>query len=404
MEGKCRADPIFPNTTSHVAPPFFTRGFPHTAVPLDRLGLGEFRAQPFTHPEGPHDCVVTTGIGINTTCFGTYSDACSLHRWLILNSEMTPPIGASVRCLTSNRWMVGSSKVCEQATTTNPPNAIVSWEDGEGTFYLRERVEDDSLLPENSLETGLVHQGGTSAAVWSIGTSTFCKVKAWCEGLEPENDTIRFVARNAPCIPLPEVIYSWTDHDWNRSFLILRRVGGQTLQDAWPRLSQPQKSQIASQVAKYCSELAGITSLTFEGATHRGVLEPFLTVDAEPSHPSWKPRPVGPFSLEDFNSYLLRQSITHCPDIGRSLHFYHADLGPGNIMVSEEGNVEGILDWESAGFYPRCWIASKPMLSAGFYLSPMKGTKRVAWRDLLGRMLKKEDFEPASFTWLEPKA
>ena len=73
-------------------------------------------------------------------------------------------------------------------------------------------------------------------------------------------------------------------------------------------------------------------------------------------------------------------------------------------MVSEEGNVEGILDWESAGFYPRCWIASKPMLSAGFYLSPMEGTKRVAWRDLLGRMLKKEGFKPASFTWLEPKA
>ena len=274
--------------------------------------------------------------------------------------------------------MVGSSKVCEQATTTNPRNAIISWEDGEETFYLRERVEDDSSLPENSLETGLVHQGGTSAAVWGIKTSTFCKVKAWCEGLESENDTLRFVAKNAPSISLPEVIYSWIDHGWNRSFLILRRVGGQTLQDAWPRLSQPQRSQIASQVAEYCSELAGITSLAFESATHRGVLEPFLTVDAEPSYPSWKPRIVGPFSLEDFKSYLLRQSTTQCPDIGHSLHFYHADLGPGNIMVSEEGNVEGILDWESAGFYPRCWIASKPMLSAGFYLSPMEGTKRVA--------------------------
>jgi hypothetical protein len=67
-------------------------------------------------------------------------------------------------------------------------------------------------------------------------------------------------------------------------------------------------------------------------------------------------------------------------------------------MVSEGGNVEGILDWESAGFYPRYWIASKPMLSAGFYLSSTKGTKREAWRDLLGSMLKKEGFEPAIFT------
>ena len=28
-------------------------------------------------------------------------------------------------------------------------------------------------------------------------------------------------------------------------------------------------------------------------------------------------------------------------------------------MVSKEGNVEGILDWESAGFYPLYWIALK---------------------------------------------
>lgn len=241
-------------------------------------------------------------------------------------------------------------------------------------------------------------------SVWLIGTNTFCKVKAWCEGLEPENDTIRIGARKAPCIPVPEVIYSWVDHDWNRSFLILKRVGGQTLRDSWPQLSLPQKSQIARQVAKYCSTLAGITSLTFESATGRGVLEPFLTGAAEPSHPSWKPRPLGPFSVGDLNSYLPRQSDTHRPDIGLSLHFYPAYLGPGNIMVSEKGSVEGILDWESAGFYPRCWIALKPMLSAGFYLSPTEGTKREEWRDLLGSTLKKEGFEPAISPEIKPKA
>lgn len=304
----------------------------------------------------------------------------------------------SVRRLTPGRWMLGSSKVCERVTTPNPSNAIISWQDGEGIFYLRERVEGDLLLPEDGLEAGLVHKGGTSAAVWSIGTNAFCKVKAWCEGLEPESDTIRFVGRNAPCIPLPEVIYSWVDHEWNRSFLILKRVDGQTLRDAWPRLTSPQKSQIASQIAKFCSSLAAITSLTFESATGRGVLEPFLTVPAESSHPSWKPRPLGPLSLTDFTAYLSHRSAPHCLDIGPYLHFYHADLGPGNIMVSEEGKVEGILDWESAGFYPRFWITSKPRLSAGFYLNSTEGMKREAWRDLLGSMLKKEGYEPAIST------
>ena len=319
------------------------------------------------------------------------------HKWLILDSEMTPTIDTSVRRLTPDRWMLGSSKVCERVTTQKSSNVIISWQDGDGTFYLRERVEGDLLLPENHLETGLVHVGGTSAAVWSIGNNAFCKVKAWCEGLELESETIRFVGRNVRCIPLPEVIYSWVDLEWNRSFLILKRVDGQTLRDAWPALTSPQKSQIASQIAKYCSSLATITSLEFESATGHGVLEPFLTLPAEPSHPSWKPRPLGPLSLTDFTTYLSHRSAANRLDIGPYLHFYHADLGPSNIMVSEEGNVEGILDWESAGFYPRFWIASKPLLSAGFYLKSMEGTKREAWCDLLGSMLKKEGYEPAIF-------
>jgi hypothetical protein len=98
------------------------------------------------------------------------------HIWLILNSEMTPLIGTSIRRLTPDHWMLGSSKICERVTR-NPSNVIISWEDGESTFYLRERVEEDLLLPDDGLETGLVYEGDTSAAVWSIWTA-FCKVKA----------------------------------------------------------------------------------------------------------------------------------------------------------------------------------------------------------------------------------
>ena len=309
---------------------------------------------------------------------------------------MTPPIGTSVHYLAPYRWMLGSLKVCERATTITPLDAIVSWEDGEDTFYLRERGgDDDLLLPECNIRTGLIHHGGTSAAVWSIGSSTFCKVKAWCEGLESENDTIQFVAKNAPSVPVPEVIHYWVDYNWNRSFLILKRVGGQTLQDAWPQLSSSQKSQVASQVANYCSKLARITSLRYESATCRGVLEPYITVDAEPSHPSWKPRPLGPFSLEELKSYLFQQSTTYYPQVKLPFYFYHADLGPSNIMVSASGKVMGILDWESAGFYPRYWIVLKPKCSAGFYLKTTEGTKREAWRDLLRSELMKEGFKLA---------
>ncbi|CZT13887.1 uncharacterized protein RCO7_05100 [Rhynchosporium graminicola] len=304
---------------------------------------------------------------------------------------MTPAIGTSVHRLTPDRWILGSSTVCERSKTTNPIRAIVTWRDGEDTFCLRKLPKRDHPLPNHKLEAGLIHESGTSAAVWSLGSNTFCKVKAWCEELEAESDTISFVKNIAPSIPLPDVVYSWIDHDWNRSFLILKRVEGETLQDAWSQLSVAQKSGIASQIATYCSTPSWITSPSFESATHRGVLEPFLALDAESNHPSWKPRPLGPFSVADFTSYISQLPSTRCLDIGTRFHFYHADLGPGNIMV-RDNKVVGILDWESAGFYPRCWIALKPTLSAGFFLRPTVQTEKVAWRNLLGKMLEKEGF------------
>ncbi|KAI9056181.1 hypothetical protein LZ554_001109 [Drepanopeziza brunnea f. sp. 'monogermtubi'] len=304
-------------------------------------------------------------------------------------------MGKSICRLTPDRWMLGSSKVCERVTSSTTSEVIITWRDGEDTvdtFCLRKLAKEDPSRPNYDLEAGLVHEAGTSAAVWSLGSNTLCKVKSWCEELGAESETIDFVRNCAPSLPLPEVIYSWVDHEWNRSFLILKRVEGQTLQEAWPQLSLLQKCGIAGQVATYCSTLSSTTSPLFESATHRGVLEPFLALDAEPDHPSWKPRPLGPFSLAEFTSHLSRRSDAHRYDIGTLFHFYHADLGPGNIMV-RDGKVVGILDWESAGFYPRYWIALKPKLSAGFFLNSIDRAAKVAWRDLLGDMIEKEGFK-----------
>ena len=59
-------------------------------------------------------------------------------------------------------------------------------------------------------------------------------------------------------------------------------------------------------------------------------------------------------------------------DAGTNFHFYHADLGPTNIMVSGDGNVTGILDLESAAFYP---IGTKPKMSYGFILENVDGDR-----------------------------
>lgn len=117
------------------------------------------------------------------------------------------------------------------------------------------------------------------------------------------------------------------------------------------------------------------------------MLEPFLNVDSEDSHPSWKPRLLGPLARALFEKYLQRISAEsqNTPPVDR-FHFYHADLGPTNILVANDGTVQGILDWKSAGFYPRFWITAKPYMSAGYCLQFSRDA-RFDWTGLLQNKL-----------------
>lgn len=74
--------------------------------------------------------------------------------------------------------------------------------------------------------------------------------------METESNTLAFVASRFSHIALPEVIYSWVDKKLSRTFLILRRVQGQTLANAWPSLSSEERAHIASTVSRYCHDLA----------------------------------------------------------------------------------------------------------------------------------------------------
>jgi Ser/Thr protein kinase RdoA (MazF antagonist) len=206
--------------------------------------------------------------------------------------------------------------------------------------------------------------------------------------MDAESDTINFVKTQCPSIPLPEVIFSWIDRDWNRSFTLLKRVSGKTLHESWPSLSELQRAAIVQTVAGYIKELSQLTSSRVESASGKGVLEGHLDHPKPHSQPSWKPQLLGPMSRSEFSEFLRSRTSPDAQDgipaIGEQFHFYHCDLGPGNIMISQEdGKVIGILDWESAGFLPKFWFALKVVISAGFLLDPdYVGTEkkdRTAW-------------------------
>jgi Phosphotransferase enzyme family len=209
--------------------------------------------------------------------------------------------------------------------------------------------------------------------------------------MELESDTLAFLALKFPHIPIPEVVYTWLDTELERTFRLLKRIEGQTLQSAWLSLSSGQRDQVATTVAQYCRDISTLRSPLFQSATGRGVYDLFLNVKAESSHPSCRPRLLGPFQRHTFEKYLQKMSKQPTPALGDSFCFYHADLGPTNILVSNDGEVKGILDWESAAFYPRFWVSLKPYLSAGFNLDTPES--RREWADLLIVKLSEAGFE-----------
>lgn len=89
-----------------------------------------------------------------------------------------------------------------------------------------------------------------------------------------------------------------------------------------------------------------------------------------------------------FNSYPASQNFLVVP---ATCYFYHADFGPTNIITFGDGSVIGVLDWEPAGYSPKFWIATKPLVSAGLF-SPPGSESRLAWAELLARALEEEGF------------
>jgi hypothetical protein len=294
---------------------------------------------------------------------------------------MNPPIEQSVVCTEQDRWLLGTLNTCEIVSTV-PNDAIVHWEADGKIYCIRTSTADvDESVWTGDAKNNLCHFAGTSAAVWNIG-GAFVKVKAWQKGMQLESDTIEFV-NSISRIPTPEVIHCWVDAQWNRSFLVLKALEGETLYEAWGSLSDSQRTEIANTVAGFCDTLASSTSERLETAHGKAVQEPFLTPLALASDPSWKPRTFGPYSATQLQSMLSRYPVP----AGQidSFSFYHADLGPTNIIVSKDGSIAGVLDWESAAYYPKFWLGTKPLISAGFQVS---GPEKKAWAYLLARSLE----------------
>lgn len=160
-----------------------------------------------------------------------------------------------------------------------------------------------------------------------------------------------------PDIPTPKVLRDWVDSD-GRYFVLLERIQGQTLEQAWPTLSESQKTSLADQVVNIREKLRSITSTSIRGVDQNPCYPGLLFFDRESHGPFYSdlelwdaisltlydpPRRVFPArALANLKKRMPRCEpyvLTHC------------DLNLGNIII-KDGRLAGILDWEFAAYYP----------------------------------------------------
>ncbi len=313
---------------------------------------------------------------------------------------MDPPIGHSITYTSPDRWAIGNLWFCEKVTGPAPTDAVVTWEDGNSTFALRPQPENHSQTPGDT-KTTRAYDLATREAAWNIGDHVICKTESWVEGLELEGDTIRVVRERMPSIPVPEVIYYWLDRAWNRTFILTKRVSGETFEDAWPKLSLPQAEKIAGDLAQHACTMAKFTSPQIKTITGCGINGEYwlFGTPAHKTWPSWKPviRPI--FTPETVTAYLRDLGGLDPPDVGDVFHFYHPQMDPTAVFVSVSGpeeedvRITAITHGIAAGYYPRWWIALKTLVCGGFAMNSGWKPEDFEWNQMLSEAMMDVGFD-----------
>ncbi|UZP40971.1 hypothetical protein NXS19_008787 [Fusarium pseudograminearum] len=151
---------------------------------------------------------------------------------------------------------------------------------------------------------------------------------------------MQFVANHTP-IPVPKVHYAFIHK--GTSYIVMQHIKGQTAANGWTSRSDESKERILEQLRGMITELRSVT----------------------PPKLYW-----GPYaSVREFHEALVNNipwdaDYTKYPDLIELFDFYrqaenklvltHGDLSSLNILVRGD-RVVGIIDWETAGWFPKYW-------------------------------------------------
>ncbi|KAH6699584.1 kinase-like domain-containing protein [Verticillium dahliae] len=284
-----------------------------------------------------------------------------------------PHLNESIREVDKSSWLISNTLLLTRSSSPPPekvPTDQVCWSDSNGGHFALyaapEPLPDSKLLAEDSSSISRVHAVDNQAAVWRAGEAFIKAHHMDYPDVTREHVTLQFLKdQKSQGFDFPNVFHHF--ETGSRYFLIVSRVPGQLLDEAWPSLDETKRHYYIGQVAEICNRLAAWKGDIVGGVDGRQLLERYLVKGNSKMTDALSPQ------------QLLKNCTEMSMDIS-TLVFYHCDLGPTNILVNVSTGSLGIIDWELAGYVPIEWVRTKFRLSAGMDFSHGDEDSKRDWR------------------------
>ena len=193
---------------------------------------------------------------------------------------------------------------------------------------------------------------------------------------------MQFIASHTS-IPVPKVYCAFERKGW--TYIVMSRIAGSPIGHNWEQRPAASKAHLMKQLKAYIEEMRSVKP------TNLGVVEGFdgKLYDVRLSGGL---EGFGPFnSVRDFHSFLregIAASPGQMPEVNDLVEKHengqfstcltHGDLNSMNILVKED-NIVGIVDWDTAGWYPEYW-----KYTTAYNVNPYN----EFWKDEVGKFLE----------------
>lgn len=298
----------------------------------------------------------------------------------------------SIREINETSWLISNTRLLTRSSSPPPyktPADQACWSDSNGghfaLFTAPQPLLESKPLSDGSSSISRVHAVDNQAAVWRAGEAFIKAHHIDYPDVTREHVTLQFLKDQRPHkFDFPDVYHHF--EIGSRYFLVVSRVPGHLLEEAWPSMDETLRQYYISKVAGICNHLAAWKGDNISGVDGCQLLERYLV--------------KGNGKMADALSppQLLKSCTEMSMDVS-TLVFYHCDLGPTNILVDTSTGSLSIIDWELAGYVPIEWVRTKFRLSAGMDFNYGDEHSKKDWRRRVAQHLEKMGYRDVVDAW-----